>query len=199
MECQKNGCNYEAMDTCRYCHKGFCSLHMKANKPSSPGLNSEHWTRPPIDGHPCSGLPSSAFKRNSPSSYSNYAKSNKSGRTFTKAVIITAIVVIILYILFSNNIIKKDISSSLSSLNSNISKNSATTQTSSIAQQSNSQMVDVVFCVNRMVFRTSDSRGLNQSQVENLINYCAYYNYNPGVVNGTDYTQICQGVKECRT
>ncbi len=54
------------------------------------------------------------------------------------------------------------------------------------------------FCINRMVFRTSDSRGLNESQIQELVNYCEYYGYAPGISNGTNYTVICQGVKSCQ-
>ncbi|MDE1871199.1 MAG: hypothetical protein KGI06_03085 [Candidatus Micrarchaeota archaeon] len=57
---------------------------------------------------------------------------------------------------------------------------------------------DLVFCINRLVFRTSNSRGLNESQIQELVNYCEYYGYAPGVVNGTNYTYICQGVKACQ-
>ena len=54
------------------------------------------------------------------------------------------------------------------------------------------------FCINRMVFRTSNSRGLNESQIQELVNYCEYYGYAPGISNGTNYTVICQGVESCQ-
>ncbi len=71
----------------------------------------------------------------------------------------------------------------------------STQPTSSTISESSENLT---FCINRGIFRTSNSRGLNDSQIQQLINYCEYYNYNPGIVNGTNETVICQGVYECQ-
>ena len=63
----------------------------------------------------------------------------------------------------------------------------------------NSPSWNTIFCINRMIFRTSNSRGLNYSQAQQLINYCGYYGYQPGIINGTNYTNICENVSACQT
>ncbi len=57
---------------------------------------------------------------------------------------------------------------------------------------------NLAFCINRGIFRTSDYRGLNSSQIQQLVIYCEFYNYKPGIVNGTNETAICKGVYLCQ-
>ncbi len=196
MECHKNGCNREGTGICHYCHKPFCNVHLRANKPSTPSLSSKYYTPTPTDGHPCAGVPLSKTNRESSHYYSrehiNYVQNRD---RLVKSIIIIAIILVILYFVFSTNLLNKR-TNELGNLASN-TNSTLISQTSRISTSS-SPSGALIFCINRGVFRTSNSRGLNASQVQNLINYCGYHNYNPGVVNGTNYTSICQGVRSCQ-
>ncbi|MEM0142693.1 MAG: hypothetical protein QXL94_01870 [Candidatus Parvarchaeum sp.] len=129
--------------------------------------------------------------------YINGIKYNHRNKTIIKIVIIIAIIIVFIGIVYvtSNNL--PGLFGSL-----NLSNQHSTTlvpiNVGPVTILANTNLGNLTFCINRGVFRTSNSRGLNNSQVQELVNYCEFYNYDPGIVNGTNETPICQGVYECQ-
>lgn len=158
----------------------------------------KHWIVD--DWDTCTYCGASRYGSYSPTSHGGYSYPTKRSNKIVRLIIIIAIILGITYALTSTNILNQA-TSLLAEIGKNVNtSNSAYLMTTQISQTGSSSVNvsgNLIFCVNRMVFRTSDSRGLNSSQVQELVNYCQYYNYQPGVVNGTNYTPICQGVKSC--
>lgn len=130
----------------------------------------------------------------------SYLHAPKRNNKIAKAIVIVVILLGIVYALTNTNILNRTagLFAELSKgANTSSSTYPVSTQTYSTRGSSVNVSSNLVFCINRMVFRTSNSRGLNSSQIQQLVSYCQYYDYNPGVQNNTNYTTICQGVKSC--
>lgn len=126
-------------------------------------------------------------------------KSTYSPRQKRSYVIVVLVILLVLFIVFeytTNGIVVQSFDSFLhynfSSLNSYSNINTSSAPTTIPVNGT------LIFCINRGIFRTSNSRGLNQSQVQTLVNYCEYYGYSPGIVNDTNYTAICHAVNQCQ-
>lgn len=107
MECQKHGCREAGVSYCKYCNKIFCSEHISAFKPFSPGLSSRNWRGSPnIEGHPCpaySGSERSIGK-------TVFRETTLSEKSNNRKILIGAIIIIIVFIIgfviygiYSNN------------------------------------------------------------------------------------------------
>ncbi len=144
---------------------------------------------------------------------SRLPKSTLEGSSYTphrkrKYVVTILLIPLVLFIVFeymNNNISAQNLESFLhynftSPLSStNTQPQSSSIETTTVAINASAPFNGTfVFCINRGIFRTSNSRGSNQSQIQTLVNYCEYNGYNPGISNGTNYTSICQGVQECQ-
>lgn len=142
------------------------------------------------------------YNPNYPQNYGssgNYPKGNRRRKLVKIIIAIIIIITIIVFLSYQLGNISSFIDKQLNAVSGNSSTltNSSNKVSPSISTGSSISGA-LVFCINRLVFRTSNSRGLNQSQIQQLITYCAYYDYNPGIINGTDYTSICKGVQECQ-
>lgn len=96
MECQKNGCNREGTNTCRYCHKAFCHYHIRANKPSTPSLSSRYYGATPSDGHPCiTYINGSRYSHYSVNDWMQHTHRKAHAISLIKALVITIVLVIL--------------------------------------------------------------------------------------------------------
>lgn len=100
-ECQKNECQKKATSICDYCHKGFCSEHIKAYSPSMPSLNSILYTSPQITGHPCPAYPvNSSVESIAPLYIPKSVVENTNRKKIIIALLILVILAVFLYYLY---------------------------------------------------------------------------------------------------
>ena len=197
MECQKNGCSFEAFGTCKYCHKDFCSVHLRANKPSSPSLSGKYYVGTPANGHPCPAY-EGGFRTTTKHSTDHYYSSNgRSGSKTLVKIVVVLVVLLLLYLYWKP--ISQVTGSLVSSLNltkfigtNNNSTSTSVNNTNNVAI-SESSLTRVTSCVNfDLRIRVLDY--LNNSQVQQAITYCQYYGYNPP---NQSNTELCTYVKYC--
>lgn len=223
-ECQRYGCNKTATTTCKYCGKRFCDEHAKASLVVSltqimneRDSRKQKILREAFDekgGHPCPAYTSefwrkykkkeetetawvkTSIKRENSRPVETVYTTSRDHRSHKTSIIIavTIIALIIIISLFvyasaHTNLLSGLLPSPFSSTTTILNLNNGTAPMSNINQITN--------CVN-IDLRIRVASYLNTSQVQQLINYCEYYGYKPGVVNGTNYTIICQYVKTCQ-
>lgn len=228
--CENHDCDNLAVTTCKYCNRELCKFHsdpvivtnLHFIESIDRSMDYEKWKKynddwQRKDGHPCVeytewwnkrhaeklALPLIKFppRKSSPviidPTVISTAHLNKNHKTLLKVIVALIILAMVgVAVAYSST---HDVFSNLAGSLSAFLKNVSNNQTTNYPILSDYQLTKIATCVN-LDLRIRVADYLNNSEIQQDINYCQYYNYNPPNDNQNprdSNTALCSYIKSC--